>query len=554
VTIAAPGLSPQAGRAPDWRPVRKAAVASFPFFIEHIIRDFYGRELAINSRYGFHRDMAGFISRPRSERKDVALVMAPRGYLKSTICTNLHSLWSLLVDPDETIMIMHGVERMAQSYFEEIERIIFRCGWLRWIAKDIFGADPAKDLESKDYTLRVNCRRGDKVPSLSCYGMNSATAGHHYSLYKLDDLVNDSNYDTPEGIEKPIKKFCAVMNTMRGTRSRVDVMDTVYANDDLTQFLQDPKGQWSTSIDVFHRRWYVESNVAWGPRRLKPDGTEFAPGEESWWPEVKPREWIEGRKRIGPVAFAQQFLCEPAVDGARLFRKEWLPRYPLSVDEHDNVVLPGSEWDESGAERRTWRIDMALDGVAKEKASQSKDVACILVGARNDEGELYLLDVFYQRPNEEDWYETVHRFFCKWRPKRMPMEDVGVSAVLYRALEQDGKRRGVKYPLYPSRRDGSGVSASSKLKRAQALQGFLQRGECKIPEGELWEGPIRELVSYQYGIKEQRDDFLDCLFDLWDLPTPPSPSRVAATEAAWSSGVAWHPRMRRWGSKREVAR
>jgi hypothetical protein len=549
--VSAPGLGPQ--READWRPVRLAAVQSFPFFVEHIVGDFYGRENSINSRYGFHRDLAEFISRPRSARKDVTLVICPRGFLKSTYCTILHTIWTLLVDPDETVMLMHGIEKMANSYFEEMWRIITRCPQLKWIAKDIFGADPARDLEAKDNTLRVNCKRGDKVPSVSCYGMKSTTAGHHYSLYKLDDLVNDSNFETPDGIDMPIKKFQAVMNTQRGMRSRVDVMDTVYANDDLTQHLQDPAGLWADSIDVFHRRWYVESRPAWGPVRLKPDGSEFAPGEESWWPEVKPVEFIEKRKKIGPVAFAQQFLCEPAITGARLYRKEWVQRYALSLNDGEEPILPGSEQDETDRARRTWRIDMALDAISGGTTSASKDKACILVGARNDLGQLWLLDLFYARPDNADWYETVHRFWCKWRPQRMPMEQVGVSAALYRALDEDGRRRGARYPLGKSRREGGGVGQSSKTKRAQAIQSFLERGELFMPEGPLWDGPMREITSYQYGIKEQQDDFIDCLYDLWDLPKPSAPSQQAAAEAAWGVVIPARQRFRRPGM-REIAR
>lgn len=549
--VSAPGLSPQ--READWRPVRLAAVKSFPFFLKHVVGDFYGTPNSIDSQYGFHRDLAEFISRPRAVRKDVALVICPRGFLKSTYCTILHSIWSLLVDPNETIMIMHGIEKMATTYFEEMWRVITRSSVLKWIARDIFGADPARDLEVKDYTLRVKCSRGDKVPSVSCYGMKSTTAGHHYSLYKLDDLVNDSNFETPEGIDVPKKKFTAVMNTQRGMRSRVDVMDTVYANDDLTQFLQDPAGLWADSIDVFHRRWYVESRPAWGPVRLKPDGSEFQPGEESWWPEVKPVAFIEKRKKIGPVAFAQQFLCEPAIMGARLYRKEWIQRYPLSLGDGEEPILPGSELDETDRARRSWRIDMSLDAIAGDSKTQSKDRACILVGARNDLGQLWLLDIFYGRPDNADWYESVHRFYCKWRPQRMPMEQVGVSTALYRALDEDGRRRGVRYPLGKSRRDGGGAGSSSKMKRAQAIQGFLERGELFVPEGELWEEPLREIVSYQYGIKEQRDDFIDCVFDLWDLPRPASPSKVAATEQAWGVQNRVTVPARRLGM-REVAR
>jgi len=95
-------------------------------------------------------------------------------------------------------------------------------------------------------------------------------------------------------------------------------------------------------------------------------------------------------------------------------------------------------------------------------------------------------------------------------------------------------------------------SKLDEAKRAQAIQGFIQRGELFMPEGELWTGPMREIESYQYGIKEQRDDFIDCIFDLWDLPKPAPPSRVAAAESAW--GVAPMPGQPRRFGMREVAR
>lgn len=532
--VSAPGLSPQ--RAADPHPVRLAAVRSFPFFVRRIVAGPSGGDgnECIDSRYGFHRDLANFISRPRHQRKEASLVICPRGFLKSTICTILHPIWCLLVDAEESTMIMHGIEKKAQSYFAEIERTICKSPLLSWIAPDVFGKDPAKDLDWKEHTLRVLTKRTDKVPSIACFGMNSSTAGHHYTLYKLDDLVNDANYQTPAGIEQPITKFQDVMMTQRDMRARVDVMDTVYANDDLTQWLQDPENGWRDGLDIFHRRWWVQNGQPWqGAPVFGPDGEPFKEREESWWPEVKPVEFIRRHER-NKIKFAQQFECEPAVDGARLFRKEWIREYAPSY-EGDEVVLPGGPLDESGAEKRNWRIDMTLDAIAAE-SGDSKDKACILVGARNDLGELWLLDLFYDRPDNADWYDTVHAFWCKWRPKSMPMEQTGVSSALYRALAEDGKRRNARYPLTKARRAAGGRGSSAKMTRAESLQSFVSAGMVYMPEGEKWKGPRREITAYQYGIKEQQDDFLDCLFDLWDLSKPPPLSKIAQAERAW--GVA----------------
>lgn len=529
--ISAPGLAPGMGMDADWFAARLRATQSFAFFVRHVLGN-----TCVDSRYGFHRDLCAWFSRPRSRRKAVSLTLAPRGFLKSTIGTVDHSVWSLLVDPDERIMIMHGIEDKALSYLDEIVSIAQKNRGLRAMAPEIF-----KKIRVKDGTLTVTRPHDDKVPSISCYGMGSATAGHHYTLYKLDDLVNDSNYQTKAGIEEPKRKFLDVMSTRRGRRSRVDVIDTVYANDDLTQWLQHADSGWSDKIETWRRScWYT------GPR---PDGNgNFAEGEESWWPEERPVDFIDEQRGIGPIKFAQQYLCEPATEGARLFKPEWVRRYAPHLSE-GLIVLPGEDEDD-GRPPRTWRRRMALDGVYGE-GRVGKDRACALVYAMSDEGDVYLLDVYYDRPDDAGWYDEVHGLYCKWRPERMKMEQVGGNVALWNALEQDGKRRGVRYPLEQSRRRTGGRGYDAKTQRFEALQAFVSAGRLYVPEGAKWEKPLAEMWSYQHGIKNQLDDFLDTVYDAFDDDKPPPPSAVSRAESAWGRAAAPNGRRR---TERPIAR
>jgi predicted phage terminase large subunit-like protein len=537
--LSAPGVTPKGGMDPDWFAIRLKAIQSFSWFEKNVI----GND-AIDSKYGFHRDLASFVSRPRRERKAIAMVLAPRGFLKSTIGNIDHSIWCLLRDCNERIMIMHGIETKAKSYLDEIEAKIRTNKVLQKIAPDIFG----KIRTRGSAFLWVSRTVEDKVPSISAFGMGSATSGHHYTRYKLDDLVNDSNYMTVAGLEEPIKKFQDVMSTRRNLRSFVDIFATVYAHADLSQWIQDKENHWWNKIDVWHRPcWYT------GP---KPDGDgNFTVGDESWWPEEKPVEFLYEQMGLGAIKFAQQYLCEPAVEGTYIFAESWIRRYEPHFED-DELVLPGTRGDDP-SEARNWKLCMSLDGVSGTPTghqSRGQDRACILVGAKNDLGDLYLIDIYYDRPAQGAWHDIVHQFWCKWRTDRMKMERTGVAAALWNALEEDARRRGARYPLVKSARQVGGYGYDAKTKRFEALQGFVARGQLWIPNGEKWKKPLREMIDFQYGIKNQHDDFLDCVYDLWDEPAPPAPSKINRCASVWRDVGALAREGPRGLGIREVAR
>lgn len=510
--------------APDPYPVRLACVRDFAFFEKFVMA-----QTAVDSRYGFHRDLCNRVARPRRQRKTVEMFLAPRGFLKSTIGNLDHSIWSLLVDREERILWVCGTEAKTISYFLEVTQKITdgeTSAKLRWMAPDVFGTMPSKDLKIEKDRLFVLRKPGEKVPSILCLGERSGTSGFHHSLYKFDDLVNDENYQTELARSSAIQKFRDVMGTRRGYKSRVDIFDTIYHPQDLTQWIQDPKNGIVGMLDVWSRScWYD------GP---KPDGSgAYAPGEESWWPEERPVEYLmEQKALLGPSSFAQQYLMVPSAEGARLFDPQWVRQYDQRWSDIENpggeskLILPGDGDDE--VEPRAWRNVMAIDAVSK--GERATDRACLLAGAWNDLGELYLCDVYYDRPAPSDFFEMIYAWWLKWNPDVMFMENVGAMAYVNEDLLRDMKARGVSYPLMAPKRYG-GSRGGGKLGRIEAIEPFAADGKLYVPRDRKWAAPLSEIEGYRIGQKDQRDDFLDALSDIVRHPRVPlSHERVRSVE------------------------
>lgn len=538
LVVSAPGLAPQAPA--DWYSVRLAASKSYPFFIEHVAKND-----AIRSRYGFHRQMADFISCPRAKRKPIRMVLAPRTFLKSTYCSLLHSIWLLMLNPEETILLMHGIADKAEEYVGEIHSIISddteSSGMLRWIAPDVFGDDPRRDIRMETGILTVKRRRGGKTPSILAAGERSSIAGLHFSRYKFDDLVNDANYKTEAARLSTIECFQIAMGTRKGDDSLVDIADTIYHPNDLTQWIQNPDNKVAKLLEVWQRDCWYE-----GPRESG-DGN-YAPGEASEWPEKRSVDFLlEQQTLLGPAQFSQQFLLHPSAEGARLFKLEWVRRYQQRISEEENaggeprVILPGT--DEEDVERRAWEYVMAIDAVSKgEKAT---DRACILAGAWNDLGQLYLLDVFYDRPSPSAFFDLIYEWYLRWNPKVMFFEDTGAMAYVHEDLLRDMKERKASYPIFTPKRYG-GSRGGQKQGRIEAIEPFAAEGKLFAPDDRKWAAPLSEIEGYRLGQKDQRDDFLDTLSDLVRHPRHPiSPDKVREAERALHAvGDAAHARLR----------
>ncbi len=173
-----------------------------------------------------HDDMARFLAESGPEK----MILVPRGHLKSSIVTVGFAIQQLLINPDIRILITNAVWNRSRQFLRQISDYLTFNSPL----KHIYGEFrvPEKTWTRDEITIAQRKSPTVKEATISTAGLETALTGGHYDLIIHDDLVEESNINTKEQLEK-------VINFYRNSRPLLDpggrmiIVGTRWAEDDL---------------------------------------------------------------------------------------------------------------------------------------------------------------------------------------------------------------------------------------------------------------------------------------------------------------------------------
>jgi hypothetical protein len=116
-----------------------------------------------------------------------------RGFFKTSLITEAHSLWLIVNNPNIRILIVSFSLEVAKKPFAAIRNQFMLNNDFRYFFKE-FCPKPNKDGKiefgtSEQLTL-PNRTKGLKEPTLMCAGVGTNITGLHFDWMKIDDLVN----------------------------------------------------------------------------------------------------------------------------------------------------------------------------------------------------------------------------------------------------------------------------------------------------------------------------------------------------------------------------
>src|SRR3990167_41769 len=132
------------------------------------------------------------------------LVLMPRYTFKSCVVTQGYSLWSLLRNPDDRILIYSDSATKAQSFLlgikNHIEGKTGRSRFREFFPGWEMGPKEGKWNESQ---IIVSVRKDGHVePSVDTGGIETSKIGMHYDMIIFDDIVSDLNVTTKAQMDK----------------------------------------------------------------------------------------------------------------------------------------------------------------------------------------------------------------------------------------------------------------------------------------------------------------------------------------------------------------
>lgn len=413
-------------------------------------------------------------------RKNLLLLLMPRGTFKSSVVTIGFTLQFFLNEPDGRVLLDSETFGKAKAFYREIKWHLEQNEQYREVFKAIHGVYPLTTKNKMDLwtdsELILGCRKQPKKePSLSCAGIDVTKNGMHYDLVICDDLHSEKNVTNIEQIQQVIEHYKLVFSLLDPGRPLI-VIGTRWHYSDLYQHIMDFERE---DFNILKKSAY------------NPDGSLF-------FPEVlSEKELDKIRRRQGASIFSKQYLNEPISDENAVFKRDQIKRKPW--EEIKNIPI-------------NWylTVDPSYEG-------EYSDFAALLVVGMDYQRNLYVKWVTRKKMDYGGIINEMFRLYTESDVKiqRVFIETVATQKSIGIALAAEQKLRNTWMPITEIKGRNK-----SKEERIRGLAPFYEFGHVF----HVSECPNLEEFEYELLLfpSARHDDMVDAFATILEYASPPS--------------------------------
>lgn len=327
-------------------------------------------------------------------------VMAPVGGSKTMVLLAL-TLWHLGRDVELRGAIVSATEAQASEVLLLVRDYVENSAELRLVFPHLRRSTRAGDPWTQS-ALTVERPRGIKDPSLIAVGLDSTRiVGKRLNWVFVDDVLNFENTATKEARAKTVALLdTQVMSRLDPYGSKACITNTPWHPDDAVHECE--KRGWATMrMDILGDVTILDDSEAkpgeefdsplirpaWEGSPVcrlathDPDPTNQVP----LWPEYRPLEWIEARRREHlPHRFNQLYRAQARDDGSAMCKQEYVA---LCLDKARKLGVRDLAREYRGPNPTFTGVDLAVS-----PGEESDDTAFFTFEARPD-GVKVVLDV-----------------------------------------------------------------------------------------------------------------------------------------------------------------
>lgn len=433
---------------------------------------FHEKELAKLGRYRF-----------LSSKQIRRLWLWSRGFFKTSIINEAHTLWLIVNNPDIRILIVSFTIEVAKKPLGAVRNHFTSNEDFRYFFKEFC---PRANKEGKiefgtTENLTVpNRTKPLKEPTLMCAGVGTNITGLHFDWMKIDDLVNKDSVSNETQVQAS-KDYYSLLRPIfdNPTCPREDVIGTIYHFNDLHNIMiKNPEFEVSF-IPV------AENGVFNFPERINKEGFEAICNDPS----------------MNPYDIQSQYYLNPIDPSKRKFKDEWIKYY-------DDTPKGLAEY--------------VLCDPASEVKKKTSDFTVIQRWGVDSELNFYLLDGVRDRliSNDRVSLYTAIAAQCK-NLKGAKYEVIGgrhgdLENIRIQFLE---KR------LHVEPKETKSTTASKHDRIEQRLTGQFNAGKIFLPralkkvykhDGKGYDFVQEFILEFRQFPFSEHDDILDCMTQLWD--------------------------------------
>jgi predicted phage terminase large subunit-like protein len=441
-----------------------------------------------------HKPICGFFVQKNPDKSLAAqdvikqrLYLDPRNHFKTTLDIIDAVQW-ILCFPSIRILIGSGTRDNAEKMLGAIKSHFKYNETIRYFFPEL--CPPARKVEDFGTQDAFTCpgrkAKSLREPTCSIASPDSTVAGMHYDVIKFDDLVNETNSRTAEGL-KQVNNWYKLTNPLLEPHGYRDVIGTRY---DYSDLYGEILGEDFPDDDCVGRYW---NNYLVTKRGCYlPDGTPL-------FAERYTREKLESEQReMGTFLWSAQYLNKPVPSDSQFF--------PLPLIERSYInrnALPPN------------RVYFTTLDLAISQASDANRTAIVTcsIGTPPDHAapRLYVEHLVAGHLKPLETVAKLFEVYQRFRPMQIRTEQVGFSRLMEPILLAEAAKRKQFLPMVWIPRDNK----EAKVSRIASLQAWFERGEIHILKDIPYSGDlILELTRFP---KYRRDDIVDALADMLAL-------------------------------------
>ena len=420
-------------------------------------------------------------------RKNLLLLLMPRGTFKSSVVTIGFTLQFVLNEPNARVLIDSETFTKAKAFFRELQDHLVNNEKYREVFKAIHGVYPfTKKSQMKVWTdseCILPCRNTPKKePTISVAGIDAARNGMHYDLIICDDLHSELNSNNRENIQKVIDHYKLAFSLLDPGRPMI-VIGTRWDYNDLYQHIMDYELE---DFNILRKSAYND------------DGSLF-------FPEVLTEaELNKIKRRQGVEIFSKQYLNEPVSGENATFKREQMIRIP---------------WNEVRGKPINWILSVDPSYYDPRGTTIYGDYASFVLAGMDFQRRLYVRHVVRKKMSYSQIIDEMFKIytdprFADIKQMKIVLEVVGAKSLSYE-LANEQRRRNTWLPVTELK-----TRKEAKSERIRGLAPYYEYGNIfhikECPELEELE---YELLHFPSG---KHDDIIDALATVLEVVSPPN--------------------------------
>lgn len=387
------------------------------------------------------------------------LLLAPRGFGKTTIRTILKTLHSVICDPDVRVSLVSRTEAQAEGFLRQIAAYLRHHEDFR----AVFDLEPASPWTRTAVSLAARTRAA-KEPTVTALGIGGPVISKHYDLILCDDIVDEASAMSPHLREVTRRWFFTTLLPCLEPHGTLHVLGTRYHPDDLYGHLLGGMFQ---------------------PHHVILPALDAA-GNSAWPERFSAAHLRRLRRESGPIIFDAQYQNSVTRMSGRIFRAETF-RFGAPPPEVPLRIFQGVDLAVARHDRADW-------------------FAVVTAGLAPD-GVVYVLGAHRARCSFHDQTTTIANLAARWQPER-----VGIETNAYQSVQLQQVWASTTVPAV-------GVhTVRDKIARAWRLSARFERGEVVFSPSAGWLAD--ELRAMPDGAHDDGFDALDLALRVAEAGVP----------------------------------